>query len=134
MNQIEHLARELARQFYDQKRSDRFRSKDALTRAKTLKYFPGQGIREVSVVVPFSRAYPDPETFSRGHWPLFIEAARTCLVQMLELPTTSPSDKEHIYEALVEDKNKRDAQGGGALLQQRKPEPWHADQLLKGFQ
>jgi len=134
VNQIEHLARELARQFYDQKRSDRFRSRNALTRAKTLKYFEGRAIREVTVAVPFQTAYPDPETFSKGHWPLFVDAARKCLVNMLSLPTTSPSDKEHIYLALLEDKDKRDQQGGGALLQQRKPEPWHADQLLKGFQ
>lgn len=133
MNQIEHLARELARVFYDQKRSDKFRSRDALTRAKTLKQFEDGSVNEVTVAVPFKTAYPDPETFSRGHWPLFIDAARKCLTNMLALPTTSPDDKQHIYEALLVDKFKRDRQGGGALLQQRKPEPWHADQLLRNF-
>lgn len=106
---IRTLAKELAGQFYEQKRSDRFRSKDALTRAKTLRQLPDGSVIEVTVMVPFLEAYPTSQHYSKGHWPFFVEAARQCLLTMLALPDSAvaPALKEAIYAAILEDSEKK---------------------------
>lgn len=101
---IRSLAKEYAGQFYEAKRSDRFRSKDSLTRAKTLKQLPDGSVVEVTVTVPFFKAYPNSKAFASGHWPLFYEAARKSLVTMLALPSVSDELKKGIHAALVEDR------------------------------
>lgn len=116
---IRTLAKEYAGIFYEQKRSDRFRSKDSLTRAKTLKQLPDGSIVEVPVTVLFFKAYPNAKVFAKGHWPLFYEAARKSLIAMLALPSVSDELKEGIHKALVEDRQKEYKQpaGGQTLIQ-----------------
>lgn len=117
---IRTLAKELAGAFYEQKRSDKFRSRNSLTRAKTLKQLPDGSVVEVPVVLPFFKAYPTSKQFSAGHWPLFVEAARKCMVTMLALPSVSDELKEGIHAALVEDRqNEYKAPPGQQTLIQR---------------
>lgn len=104
---IRHLAKELAGKFYEQKRSDRFRSKDSLTRARRLVQHPDGRHEEVIVVVPFFQAYPDARTFVKAHWPLFVEPARQCMVTMLALKGVHDNMKRGIYDALLEDREKQ---------------------------
>lgn len=118
---IKHLAMGLAGEFYEQKRSGRFRSMDALTRAKKLMQTKDGGVTEVMVTVPFRVAYPTSKEFSLAHWPLFVDAARKCLVTMLALPDTrvSPHEKKTIHAALVADRVNEHKNGGKHLIQQR---------------
>lgn len=122
MNQIRHLAEELAGQFFEQKRSDRFRSKDSKTRVKMLLRDPNTGVQvEVTKTMPFFEAYPTAKKFAKAHWPLFVDSARRCLVTMLALPDHRISQhmKESIHEAIVEDRKKQLQTGGKRLLQRR---------------
>lgn len=118
---IKHLAMGLAGQFYEQKRSGRFRSMDALTRAKKLMMTKDGGVTEVPVTVPFRVAYPTSKQFAIAHWPLFVDAARRCLVTMLALPDTriSPHEKKVIHAALIADRVNEYRYGGKHLLQQK---------------
>lgn len=118
---IKHLAMGLAGEFYEQKRSGRFRSMDALTRAKKLMQTKDGRVVEVPVTVPFREAYPTSKHFSIAHWPLFVDAARRCLVTMLALPDTrvSPHEKKVIHKALIADRNNEYRHGGKHLLQQK---------------
>lgn len=117
---IRTLAKELAGQFYEAKRSNRFRSKDSLMRAKTLKQLPDGSVIEVTVIVPFFKAYPNSKVFAKAHFPLFYEAARKCMVTMLALPSVSDELKEGIHAALVEDRqNEYKAPIGQQTLIQR---------------
>lgn len=119
MDQIEHTARELAGQFYEQKRSNKFRSKNAKTRVKYFERDPmGNAIEKVKVM-PFFEAYPTSKEFADGHWPLFYEAARKCLITMLALPEHRVSQhmKESIHAAIVADRIKDYAGRGRRLLQ-----------------
>lgn len=121
---IRHMAKQLAGTFYDQKRSGRFRSMDSMTRAKTLVRDPETGrIYETTVVVPFRQAYPTSHDFAVAHWPMFVDAAKQCMVAMLAGASNNitEQDKSYIYEALLDDKRARDRHPtGGVLLQQRK--------------
>lgn len=110
---IRTLAKEYAGAFYEQKRSNRFRSKDSLTRAKTLKQLPDGSVIEVAVTVPFFKAYPNSKAFAKGHWPLFYEAARKSLVAMLALPSVSDELKKGIHAALIEDRQNEYKQPAG---------------------
>lgn len=104
------LAKEYAGKFYEQKRSDRFRSKNSLTRAKVLVCDERSGhIVETTKVMPFFKAYPTPGHFSEAHWPLFVDAARKSMVTMLAMPDAriSPTMKEAISEAIIEDRKKQ---------------------------
>ncbi len=117
---IRTLAEELAGQFYDQKRSNRFRSKDSLTRVKTVMRDPDTGVRkEVTKTMPFFTAYPTSKLFAKAHWPLFVDAARKCMTTMLALSDSriSPHLKEGIYAALTEDREQQVRTGGKRLLQ-----------------
>lgn len=117
---IRTLAKELAGQFYEAKRSDRFRSKNSMTRSKTLKQLPDGSVIEVPVIVPFFVAYPNSKAFAAGHWPLFVDAARRCLVTMLALPDSriDPEMKKSIYKAIIEDReNQRRRPGSQTLIQ-----------------
>lgn len=118
---IKHLAMGLAGQFYEQKRSGRFRSMGALTRAKKLMQTPDGRVVEVPVTVPFRQAYPTSKEFAVAHWPLFVDAARRCLVTMLALPDSrvSPHEKETIHAALIADRVNEHKHGGKRLLQQK---------------
>lgn len=118
---IKHTAMGLAGQFYEQKRSGRFRSMDALTRAKMLKRLPDGTLVEVPTVVPFRQAYPTSKEFAIAHWPLFVDAARRCLVTMLALPDSkvSPHEKKTIHAALIADRINEYKHGGKNLLQQK---------------
>lgn len=111
---IRTLAKEYAGQFYEMKRSDRFRSKDSLTRAKTLKQLPDGSVIEVTVVVPFFKAYPNSKAFASGHWPLFVDAARKSLITMLALSSVSDELKQGIHAALVEDRQNEYRQPAGS--------------------
>lgn len=119
MDQIEHTARELAGQFYEQKRSDKFRSKDANTRVKYFERDAMGNLVEKTKVMPFFVAYPTSKQFADGHYPLFIEAARKCLITMLALPETRVSQyiKESIHAAIVTDRAKEFAGRGRKLIQ-----------------
>lgn len=121
---IRHMAKQLAGQFYDQKRSGRFRSMDSLTRVKYLHKDPDtKQVSERVAVIPFRVAYPDAHSFAIAHWPLFVDAARTCMSAMLGMSSTAEHDKVYIYEALCEDKIKRERHPTrGDLLQQRRVE------------
>lgn len=116
---IRTTAKGLAEKFYEQKRSGKFRSMDALTRAKALQKQPNGEIHEVNVIVPFRQAYPNAHAYSVAHWPFFYEAARKCLVTMLALPDSRVSAhmKEAIHKALVEDRTKQLVFGGRHLVQ-----------------
>lgn len=136
---IRHMAKQLAGEFYDMKRSGRFRSMDAMTRAKTLVRDPEtKRIYETTVVVPFRQAYPDAHSFAVAHWPMFVDAAKQCMYAMLAgaSPNITESDKEYIYSALLDDKRKRDQHPeGGVLLQQRVVKPFDSgeEQLRNAF-
>lgn len=119
-NTIKALAIEYAGAFYGQKRSDRFRSKDSLTRAKRLTQDAATGqMIEIDVIVPFFEAYPDAATFAIAHWPLFYEAARKSLVAMLAMPEAriNTTMKDAIAAALIEDRQKEYRTGGRRLIQ-----------------
>lgn len=122
----EHLIRTLAKEyagiFYEQKRSDKFRSKDSMTRARTLKQLPDGTVVEVPVTVNFFKAYPNARTFIKGHWPLFYDAARKSLITMLSLDSVSEEHKAAIHEAIVKDRQGEYRQplgglGGPTLIQ-----------------
>ena len=87
---IQHVCREIAGEFYeDAKRSDRFRA-----------------------------IWPDVRVFIARTWPMHIETARTILTDMLrrsdaEVP---PHQKDAIYEALIEDRQRQPVNLGGAML------------------
>lgn len=123
MDQIKHLARELAGQFFEQKRSNKFRSKGSKTRVKYFERDPMGNLVEKSKVMPFFEAYPTSKEFADGHWPLFYEAARKCLITMLALPDSRVSQhmKEAIHAAIVADRVK-DFAGRGRKLIQRGPD------------
>lgn len=104
---IRTLAKELAGEFYEQKRSDRFRSKNSKTRAKMLKQLPDGTAIEIDVIVPFIEAYPTSKQFSIAHWPLFYDVARKCLVTMLAMDCVHDNLKQAIRDALVEDRQKQ---------------------------
>lgn len=110
---IRTLAKEYAAIFYEQKRSNRFRSKDSFTRAKTLKQLPDGSVVEVTVVVPFQKAYPNARVFASAHYPLFYEAARKSLVAMLALSSVSEELKKGIHAALIEDRQNEYKQPAG---------------------
>lgn len=132
---IRHLAKQLAGQFYDAKRSGRFRSMDSLTRAKVLVRDPEtKKMCETTVIVPFRKAYPDAHSFAVSHWPMFYEAAKQCMVAFLAgaSPNITEQDKEYMYAAILEDKAKRDRHPtGGALLQQRRVTEHNAAEVLR---
>lgn len=119
MDQIEHTARELAGQFYEQKRSNKFRSKNAKTRVKYFERDAMGNIVEKSKVLPFFVAYPTSKQFADGHWPLFVDTARKCLITMLALPDHRVSQfaKESIHAAIVTDRAKEFAGRGRKLIQ-----------------
>lgn len=119
MDQIQHLARDLAGQFYEQKRSDKFRSKGSKTRVKYFERDPMGNPVEKTKVMPFFEAYPTSKEFADGHWPLFYEAARKCLITMLALPDHRVSQhmKESIHAAIVADRIKDFVGRGGTLIQ-----------------
>lgn len=129
------MAKELSAEFYEQKRSGKFRSPDALTNARMLKQMPNGTAVEITVQVPFKQAYPNAKLFSKAHWPLFVEPARQCLIAMLGMPdaVVTPERKKQIYDAIIEDREnqlKQDARrspltpNGGVLIQ-AKMEPQH---------
>lgn len=132
---IRHMAKQLAGEFYDQKRSGRFRSMDSLTRAKTLVRDPEtKRMYEATVVVPFRVAYPTSHDFAVSHWPLFIDAAKQCMYAMLAgvSPNITEQDKSYMYEALLDDKRARDRHPtGGVLLQQRRVTEHNAAEVLR---
>lgn len=132
---IKHLATELAGQFYEQKRSDRFRSKDALTRARTLKRLPNGQLAEVPVTVPFFKAYPTSNHFAKGHWPMFIEAARKCYIAMLSMPESRISQhmKETIAAELIEDRKHEYKFGGKRMVQRHLGDAEPGRKTMVGF-
>ncbi len=119
MDQIEHLARELAGEFFERKRSNRFRSKDSKTRVKYFERDAMGNLVEKVKVMPFFEAYPTSAKFSDGHWPLFVEPARKCLITMLALPEHRVSQhmKDSIHAAIIKDRTKEYAGMGRRLLQ-----------------
>lgn len=124
---MKSLAKELAGAFYEQKRSGRFRSVNELVKAKTLKRLPDGRHVEVTVRVPFRKAYPSAQAFSSTHWPFFVDAARRCMTTMLALPDArvAPHLKAAIYDALLEDNDKRQNHlTGGLTLAQSKALPY----------
>lgn len=116
---IKMTAMALAGEFYEQKRSDRFRSKDSLVKAKRLQEFSDGTIREVTVLVPFLTAYPDAHKFAISHWPMFYDTARKCLLTMLAMSDSRvpPHRKEEIMAAITEDRDLQLAGGGKSLVQ-----------------
>lgn len=115
-------AKEYAGVFYEQKRSDRFRSKDSKTRIKRMVRDERTGLMVERVfIVPFFEAFPTSKAFAEAHWPLFVDAARKSLVTMLALPDAriSPALKEGIMAAIVEDRQ-REYRGAGKRLIQAK--------------
>jgi hypothetical protein len=116
---IRSMARELAGRFYEQKRSDRFRSKDSLTRARVFERQPDGSVADVVKIMPFFEAYPTAQKFAAAHWPFFKEPAVRCFVAMLAMPDSrvSPYMKQCIYDALIEENEKARALGAKQLLQ-----------------
>lgn len=115
---IRHLAKDLAKQFYERKRGDAF-SRNQLVPARALRQDPKTGAPvEIRVRVPFLEAYPTAHHYATAYWPHFYEAARKCLVTMLANPKARSSHlNEAIYEALVEDRQKQLKTGGKELIQ-----------------
>jgi hypothetical protein len=118
---IRAMAKELAGTFYEQKRSGRFRSKDSLTRVKTIERQPDGLLAEVIKVMPFQEAFPTAKKFAEAHWPFFVEPAKRCLTAMLAMPDArvSPYMKNCIYDAFIEENEKARMQDGGKRLLQR---------------
>jgi hypothetical protein len=119
---IKSMAIELAGEFYEGKRSGRFRSMDELTTARRVMRRPQDGaLIEVKIRIPFRRAYPTAHSYAVAHWPLFYESARQCLVTMLALPDAKvpPHLKEAIFAAIKEDREKQNRYGGRELFQVR---------------
>jgi hypothetical protein len=116
---IRSMAKELAGAFYEQKRSDRFRSKESKTRIRVIERQPDGTLAEVVKVVPFFEAYPNATKFAAAHWPFFVEPARRCLTTMLALPDARVSQymKQCIYNALIEENEKARKHGTKRLLQ-----------------
>lgn len=115
---IMETAKQFAGQFYEQKRSDKFRSKDSKTRIKKMVRDERTGLMvERTFIVPFFQAFPTAEKFAEAHWPLFVEAARKSLVTMLALNSTSDTLKEAIAAALIEDRQREYAGAGKRLIQ-----------------
>ncbi len=121
---IRSMAKELAGTFYEQKRSDRFRSKDSLTRVKTIERQPDGRLAEVVKVMPFHEVFPTAKKFAEAHWPFWVEPAKRCLIAMLAMSDArvSPYMKQCIYDALIEENEKARAQDGGKRLLQRELE------------
>lgn len=129
---IRIMAKELAGKFYEQKRSGHFRDPNSLTRAKRMTRDPQTGIRkEVTVVLPFSQAYPTAQSYVNAWWPFFVEAARKALTAMLAQPDARihPHMKERIFDALIEDRE-REVHNGAKRLHQRQAVPFDKDSDL----
>lgn len=65
----------------------------------------------------FYEKYPDLEAYVKECWPLYLEAARTTLAQLLST-NMDENLKEEIYEALIRDATLR--RGREGVLQMKK--------------
>jgi hypothetical protein len=111
------MAIELAGQFYEQKRSDRFRSKNSLTRVKYFEPQPDGSFKEVFKIMPFFEAYPTADKFAIGHWPNYVELAKRLFGAMLQHPGVSDFKKECINKAFKEEWENSQRYGSRTLLQ-----------------
>lgn len=104
---IKAMAKELAGEFYEAKRSGKFRKGDNLVKARTLVKDERTGqYREKIVLVPFRKAFPTVDRYVEAWWPFYVETAKQCLVGLLRNPGTGDYMKKCIYDALVEEKEK----------------------------
>lgn len=104
---IKQLAMAYAGQYYEERRSRRFRDgKDFVPVYQSVKDPETGQLVQRRVLMPFKKAYPTPHAYALAYWPVFYDAARKSLANMLGMEHVHEHMKKAIMDALVEDREK----------------------------
>lgn len=80
----------------------------------------------------FRKLWPDVRQFIGRNWPNFVTIARAILTEMLRRVDTPDAQKEEIYEALLDDRNRsqrrRDAKVGRGKITLNPDQPGKLEQ------